>query len=69
MSRADQLERDRKRWAAQRETLANPFRRKRSANCRARYLNPREALEHPSLYDRDGNRTGIRFDFQKDGEA
>lgn len=69
MSRTEQLERDRKRWAAQRETLANPFRRKRSANGRARYLNPREALEHPSLYDRDGNPTGIRFDFQQGGDA
>ncbi len=56
MSPADRLERDRKRYAGLRETLANPFRRKRSANGRARYLNPRETLEHPSHYDRDGNR-------------
>lgn len=51
------LERDRKRYAALRETLANPFRRKRSPNGRARYLNRREERAHPSLYDRDGNPT------------
>lgn len=51
------LERDRKRWAAQRETLANPFRRKRSPNQRARYLNKREEREHPCFYDRAGNRS------------
>lgn len=51
------LKRDRKRYAGLRETLANPFRRKRSANGRARYLNRREEREHPSHYDRDGNRS------------
>lgn len=51
------LERDRKRYAGLRETLANPFRRKRSANGRARYLNRREERGHPSHYDRDGNRS------------
>lgn len=60
MSPAERLERDRKRYAGLRETLANPFRRKRSANGRARYLNRREELEHPSHYDRDGNRSNGR---------
>jgi len=35
----------------------NPFRRKRRANQATRYLNPRQAKEHPSYFDRAGNPT------------
>ncbi len=37
----------------------NPFTRKRAANQRARYLNPRQAQEHRETYDRAGNPTYI----------
>lgn len=43
--------------AARRETLANPFRRKRRANGETRYLNKREERMHPSAFDRAGNPT------------
>jgi hypothetical protein len=43
--------------AARRETLANPFRRKRRPNGEARYLNKREERMHPSGFDRAGNPT------------
>lgn len=42
---------------ARRETLSNPFRRKRRANGEARYLNRREERMHPSAFDRAGNPT------------
>lgn len=45
-----------KKNEARRETLANPFRRKRRANGSARYLNKREEQEHRGKYDRAGNR-------------
>jgi hypothetical protein len=51
-----EIEARRRKAEAYRETLANPFRRKRRANGEARYLNVRETAEHSTLYDRDGNR-------------
>jgi hypothetical protein len=43
--------------------MSNPFRRRRRANQSARYLNKREAQEWRGAYDRAGNRTYIRFDY------
>ena len=49
------LELHRKRMAARRETLANPFRRRRRANQSARYLNKRQTEMHRESFDRGGN--------------
>jgi len=43
------------RYDKLRETLANPFRRKRRANGETRYLNKRQERENSTLYDRSGN--------------
>lgn len=44
--------------AKRRETLANPFRRKRRANGETRYLNKRQERMHSQAFDRAGNPTG-----------
>ena len=40
---------------ALRETLSNPFRRKRRRNGELRYLNRRQAPMHSGAFDRAGN--------------
>lgn len=50
------------RYGKLRETLANPFRRKRRANQSARYLNRRQEQEHREKYTRAGNLREIHID-------
>ena len=44
-----------------RETLSNPFRKKRRSNQEARYLNKRQEQMHRGHYDRAGNSAFICF--------
>ena len=44
-----------KTLAKRRETMSNPFRRKRAPNQKNRYLNKRQEQEHRGKYDRAGN--------------